>query len=212
MKTLMHAAGIRLVLATVAAAAVLATAARADENGIVWENCTPLDLFTNPQQFPPKPVPYWNQHPWEREMPDWMTATNAWRESAINPAQHLPNPLPPEGLPAEDTFLPFDVPNPPAWPDSDLGVPGRPDQIYGQNQGYENDHLGWGRELPPAPPTEVSIPGVPFMPHPQYGVAPPQEKPVDWGGLFGGVADSLKEKTSNLAQPRQGNYTTPFFR
>ncbi len=144
----MHAAGFRLVLATVAAAAVLATAAGADENGIVWENCTPLDLFTNPQQFPTKPVPSGNQHPWEREMPDWMTATNAWRESAKNPAQHLPSPLAPEGLPAEDTLLPSDVPNPPAWPDSDLGVPTRPDRTYGLNQGYGSNNLKWGGDCP----------------------------------------------------------------
>jgi len=112
-------------------------------------------------------------------------------------------------IPSEDSLLPFDVPNPPAWPDSDLGVPTRPDRTYGLNQGYGNNNLKWGGELPVTPPAEIFIPGVPFTSQPQYEAAPPQEKPVDWGALFGGVADSLKG-TSTSSQPRSSNYTTLF--
>ncbi len=120
----------------------------------------------------------------------------------MNPAQHLPSPLVSEGLPVEDTFGPLGVPDAPAWSDPDLGVPTRPDQIFGLNQGNQSgyDNSDWVGELPPASPTDA-IPGVPFTFEPQHTATPPQEEQVDWGGLFGGVADSLKG-VSHIAKPR----------
>lgn len=205
MKTLMIATRARLALA-IAAFAMLSVAARAEEDGIRWVNCTPAGLFTDPQQFGPKPVPAWKRHSWDREgLLEWDEATNSWKESVTNPTQHLPATPAPEYLPVEDTFLPFDVPVTPSVPD--LGVPDRPDRTYGMNQGGRNNLQDWVSEMPPAPPAQP-VHVAPLVPRSQGSVVQ-QDTPVNWGGLFGGVADSLGETVDSI-EARRSSYSTLF--
>ncbi|MCL4855505.1 MAG: hypothetical protein KJZ78_29420, partial [Bryobacteraceae bacterium] len=206
MKTLVIATRTRLALA-VAALTMASVAARAEEDGIRWVNCTPAGLFTDPQQFGPKPLPAWKQHSWDRDgLLEWDEATNSWKQSVTNPTQHLPASPAPEYLPFEDTFLPFDAPVTPSVPD--LGVPDRPDRTYGMNQGWRNDCLDWVSEMPPAPPVQP-VPVAPAVP--QQGRAGQPETSVNWGGLLGGVADSLGETVDSI-ETRRSTYSTLFSR
>lgn len=77
------------------------------------------------------------------------------------------------------------------------------------NQGRRNNRLDWVSDMPPTPPAQP-VPVASFVPQSQ-GRAVQPETPVNWGGLFGGVADSLGE-TADSIEARRSTYSTLFSR